>query len=132
VVGGLAAVALVAPASAGSRSVVSGFTKHREHVGECFSTRVRRVGTRLQEHDGRLVPGSGSEIDLADGHSNVSYDQLPGIDRSRRGDRVRLCVIGLPAGCPRGDTRGILYRGVNLRTHLSWKATDEEHQCGGA
>jgi len=116
----------------GSHSIVSSVTKHRQHIGQCFSTRVLRVENRLVDGDGRYVPNSGSAIAFADGHYNVSYDQLKAIDQSRPGDRVSLCVISIPRGCPSGDTRGIGYRGKNLRTGLTWRATDTEHLCGGA
>jgi hypothetical protein len=128
-----AAVAVMVSAvlAAGPPTVISGATKRPEHVGQCFNTRVLSVGTRLGDGQGRNDPGSGSAITLADGHGNVSYEQLPGIDRSRPGDRVRLCVIRLPEDCPKGDTRGITYRGRNLRTGLTWTASDFEHGCGG-
>ncbi len=131
-IGGLAMALMAAPASAAPRSIVSGVTKHREHVGECFATKVLRVENRLEDGSGQFMANSGSAIVLADGHYNVGYDQLPAIDTSRPGDRIRLYVIKLPTHCPRGDTRGILYRGMNLRTGLSWKAIDSEHICGGA
>jgi hypothetical protein len=118
-------------ASAGPRTVVSGVTHRPERVGQCFLSRVKRLATRLEDN-GRPVPDSGSAMELADGHYNVSYDQLRGIDRSRPGDPVRLCVTALPRRCPPGDTRGILYRGRNLRTGLGWTASDAEHMCGGA
>ena len=127
----VSAVLVSALLAAGTPTVISGVTKRPEHVGQCFDTRVVSVGTRLGYGQGRDDPGSGSAITLADGHSNVSYEQLPGIDQSRPGDRVRLCVIRLPEDCPKGDTRGITYRGANLRTGLSWKASDFQHGCGG-
>ncbi len=111
--------------------MVSGLTHRPERLGQCFLTRVKRVETRLEDN-GKSIVGSGSAIELADGHYNVDYEQLPGIDRSRRGDLARLCVIALPGRCPAGDTRGLFYRGENLRTGLSWKAHDAEHMCGGA
>ena len=130
--GAIVCLSLFASAAAASpRTIVSGVTHRREHVGQCFLTRVKLVGTRLEDN-GHPVPDSGSAIELADGHWNFSYDQLPGIDRSGPGDPVRLCVIALPHHCPVGDTRGILYRGQNLHTGLSWKAADAEHMCGGA
>jgi hypothetical protein len=119
-------------ATPGPRSMVSEVTKRPEHVGQCFSTRVLRVQNRLGDGAGHGVPGTGSAIAFTDGHYNNSYAQLPGIDRSRPGDRVRLCVVKLPTNCPKGDTRGILYRGWNLRTGLTWTTTDTEHICGGA
>jgi hypothetical protein len=126
-------VALAAALAMAPRpSVLSEVVHRREHVGQCFRTRVRSVTTRLGEADGTPVPNSGSAITLADGHRNVSYDRLPGIDRSQPGDLVRLCVTALPTNCPPGDHRGIKYRGRNLRTGLSWVAPDAEHMCGGA
>jgi hypothetical protein len=122
---------LAGGALAQPRTAVSGVTHRPERLGQCFHTRVRRIESRLED-DGKPIPGSGSAIVLADGHYAVAYEQLPGIDRSRPGDPVRLCVIDLPRHCPAGDTRGILYRGRNLRTGLSWKAADAEHMCGGA
>jgi len=124
------AVATIA-ALAAAPSAMSGVTHHREHVGQCFTTAVAKVETRLVDGD-TPVKGSGSAIELADGHYNVSYDTLPAIERSRPGDPIKLCVIALPHACPKGDHRGIAYRGRNLRTGLTWKATDAEHGCGGA
>ena len=124
-------LALTSASLAQPRAMASSVTRRPEHLGQCFITRVKRVEARLEDH-GRFVAGSGSAIELADGHYNVDYDQIPAIDRSRPGDAVRLCVIALPRHCPPGDTRGIRYRGRNLRTGLGWKAADAEHMCGGA
>jgi hypothetical protein len=129
------AVCATAPiiAQAAPRSVVSSITHRPEHAGQCFSTRVRRVETRLQDGQGRDVPGTGSAIVFADGHLNVEYNAVAAMDRSRPGDRVRLCVRNLPAAsCPKGDNRGIVYRVRNLRTGMSWVSSDAEHGCGGA
>jgi len=127
----LAAVMLAAMA-AGPPTVVSEQTHRPEHIGQCFTTRVAKVETRLEDEKGHAIAGSGSAISLADGHYTVGYDQLPAIDRSRVGDTVTLCVVALPSDCPAGDTRGIEYHGRNLRTGLTWKAYDSEHLCGGA
>lgn len=127
----LLALALAGAATASDRAGWSEVMKRSEYPGECFETRVKRVTNRLEDA-GRPVARSGSAIVLADGHYNVSYDQLAGIDRSRPGDRVRLCVISVPRHCPAGDNRGITYRGRDLRTGLFWRATDAEHLCGGA
>ena len=127
VIGVTAAVA----ALASPRTILSDFTHRREHVGQCFHTRVARVETRLEDKDGP-VASSGSQIELADGHVNVSYDQEPAIDHSKVGDPVRLCVARLPTRCPAGDHRGIIYRAQNLRTGGRWTLADAEHMCGGA
>jgi hypothetical protein len=96
-------------------------------VGQCAQTIVKTVGTRL---DG--TPGSGSAIEYADGGSQVSYDQVPGIDDSRPGDPIKLCLVSAPQGCPAGDDRGKVYAGTNLRTGETWSEADSEHSCGGA
>ena len=127
----LLALALTGSAAAGSRAAYSDVTHRSEHLGQCFTSRVKHVESRLEDN-GRPVADSGSAIVLADGHYNVSYEQLRGIDRSRPGDLIRLCVVAVPRHCPAGDHRGITYRGRNLRTGLSWRATDAEHFCGGA
>ena len=107
-----------------------------QQVGECVQTTVTAVGQRLQapSDNGVLtdVPDSGSAISFADGLSQVDYDAVPGIDHSRAGDSVRLCLMSLPKGCPPGDDRGRVYAGTNLRTGESWSAMDSEHECGGA
>jgi hypothetical protein len=60
------------------------------------------------------------------------YSLVPGMERSRPGDRVRLCLVSYLAGCPKGDNRGHEYVATNLRTHMTWKRNDAMHMCGGA
>jgi hypothetical protein len=96
-------------------------------VGECVQTTVQQVGTRLEN-----TPGSGSAISYANGVSQVSYDQVPGIDASQAGDGVKLCLVSLPQNCPPGDDRGKVYSATNLRTGQTWSEPDSEHMCGGA
>lgn len=96
-------------------------------VGECKNTTISKIGSRL---DG--VPESGSAVSYANGGYQVSYDMIPGIEHSRRGDPVKLCLIELPSDCPAGDDRGKIYRATNLRTGAKWEAPDSEHSCGGA
>ena len=103
------------------------------HVGQCASTTVKEVTTRLQ--DGithKPTPGSGSAVEFANGGYQVSYDTIAAISQSRAGDPVTMCLISLPQDCPPGDTRGITYKTTNLRTHGSWTLPDSEHSCGGA
>ena len=127
VIGSTAALA----ALASPRTMLSDVTHRREHVGQCFQTRVARVETRLEDNHGP-VPGSGSQIEFTDGHVNVSYEQVSAIDHSKVGDPVRLCVVRLPTRCPPSDHRGISYRARNLRTGGRWALPDAEHMCGGA
>jgi hypothetical protein len=121
------------PHAAPPASLVSGLTHRTEHAGQCFSTRVRRVENRLQEgENGPFIRGSGSALRMTDGHYIVDENQVKAMDRSRSGDRIRMCVRELPANCPPGDTRGIVYRVRDLTTGLRWTSSDSEHSCGGA
>jgi hypothetical protein len=95
-------------------------------VGECVNTRVKLVATRLG------TPGSGSTVLFQNGGSQVSYDTVPAIDQSRKGDPVRMCLVYIPRNCPEGDYRGRKYRTTNLRSHQTWTEYDSEHLCGGA
>ena len=118
-----AVIAAASPASAAGMPT---------HVGQCTLSAVEKVETRLMGGPGQTVPGSGSAIDFTNGGSQVSYEQMSAIDRSRPGDRVRICLISIPENCPPGDNRGRMYRTTNLRTHGSWTLPDSEHLCGGA
>ena len=96
-------------------------------------TRVKEVTNRLVDGTtNRPIPGSGSAIVYKNGGYQVSYDQIRAVDRSRRGDKVRLCLVSIPKHCPPGDNRGKIYRATNLRTHGVWTLPDSEHRCGGA
>ncbi|SRR5579885_1237500 len=95
--------------------------------GQCEMTRVKDVTTRLEG-----VPDSGSAIEYTDTGYQVSYEQIPGIDHSRPGDAIKLCLVSVPQDCPPGDDRGRQYKATNMRTHESWQAADAEHMCGGA
>ena len=102
-------------------------------VGTCVRTTIREVSQRLE--DGvthRPMPDSGSAVEFANGLYQVSYDQIPEVNQSRRGDPVFVCLMKLPDHCPPGDVRGKLYTTTNLRTEDSWTLPDSEHGCGGA
>jgi hypothetical protein len=101
-------------------------------VGQCAMAQVKQVETRLQDGSGQPVANSGSAIQFFNGGYQVSYDQIPALDASRRGDRVRICLTEIPKDCPPGDVRGRVYRTTNLRTRLEWTLPDSEHSCGGA
>lgn len=102
-------------------------------VGECAETTITKLSERLEDGTtGRPIPGSGSAVSFANRGYQVSYEEEPGIQHSRRGDRVRMCLVKLPEGCPRGDRRGRIYTTANLRTNESWTLPDSEHSCGGA
>ena len=100
-------------------------------VGQCARTTIAQVSERLGDASGP-VAGSGSAVALANGGYQVSYEQVPAIDHSHKGDPARLCLVSLPANCPPGDARGKIYKTTNLRTHGSWTLPDSQHSCGGA
>ncbi|MBV9114173.1 MAG: hypothetical protein JOY67_15270 [Hyphomicrobiales bacterium] len=112
-------------------SAFGGFAAHAAgmptQLGECVETRVKEVGTRLENG-----PGSGSLITFANGGTQVSYDQVPQVDHSRPGDLVSMCLVSIPRDCPPGDNRGRRYRTTNKRTGQTWTLPDAAHMCGGA
>jgi len=103
------------------------------HEGTCVWTKISRVEQRLQDGEhGPFVAGSGSAVELANGGYQVSYEEIPEVNHSRKGDRVLMCLVALPRHCPPGDNRGKIYTTTNLRTMESWTLPDAEHMCGGA
>jgi hypothetical protein len=96
-------------------------------IGQCVGTRVKEVGTRLEN-----TPGSGSLVTFTNGGVQVSYEQVREVDESRPGDRVSMCLVSIPKDCPPGDDRGRTYKATNKRTGHSWTLPDSEHMCGGA
>src|SRR5579863_4835656 len=96
-------------------------------VGACTDTTIAEIGTRLEG-----MPDSGSAVRFADGGTQVSYETIRAIERSRVGDKVRVCLVRVPKHCPPGDDRGKVYRTTNLRNHEHWTLPDSEHACGGA
>ncbi len=100
--------------------------------GTCAFTTISRVEQRLEEQNHRPVADSGSAVVLANGVYGVSYDEVPAVNQSRKGDHVMTCLVLIPTGCPPGDKRGRFYTTTNLRTMESWTLPDAEHECGGA
>lgn len=100
--------------------------------GHCALTAVKRVANRLEDGEGHFVAGSGSAIEETNGGDQVSYDQILAVDTARRGDGVVLCLVSLPQDCPKGDDRGKVYAGGDMRTLRAWSLSDSEHMCGGA
>ena len=96
-------------------------------VGECTKTTIKKVTNRLMD-----TPGTGSAVIFDNGGFQVSYDQVPQVDRSRAGDEVIMCLVSKPENCPPGDERGKIYSTVNLSTMQFWVLGDSSHMCGGA
>ena len=122
----LTAVLIMAAAPAASGALPT-------RVGACVVTNIESIETRLV--DGAThqpMPGSGGAVCFANGGYQVSYDTVPAIEESRKGDRVRMCFVSTPLNCPKGDDRGKIYNSTNLRTHKNWRLPDSEHSCGGA
>lgn len=122
----LLVVALTLSTQAQARPRSAAAARPPTRVGVCVRTRIDSVHQRLD------APDSGSAVELRNGVYGVSYDQVPAVNRSRRGDPVITCLATIPRHCPRGDTRGREYRTTNLRTHESWLLPDSQHMCGGA
>lgn len=97
--------------------------------GDCATSQIAEIGGRLE---GDTTFSSGTTVGFANGGSQVSYDKVPGIVASRRGDPVLICLTALPKHCPPGDDRGRSFTSTNLRTRQSWSAWDSQHRCGGA
>jgi hypothetical protein len=96
-------------------------------VGQCVTTRVAKIGARLEG-----VPGSGTSIEFSNGVYLVSYDTVPQAEASKPGDKVKMCLTSIPEDCPPNDQRGKVYTVTNLRTKKKFTLPDSQHQCGGA
>jgi len=121
------AVALLAAASP---ALAEGMPKH---TGDCLETKISNISNRLLDGTtGKPIAGSGSAVEFANGGLQISYDQVPEVDKSQRGDPVKICLVSIPKNCPKGDKRGRVYKTNNLRSKDSWTLPDSEHSCGGA
>jgi len=104
-----------------------------KHVGDCVASKIYRISNRLEDGStGKPIPGSGSAVEFANGGLQMSYEQVPEVDHSQKGDPVEICLVSIPKHCPKGDKRGRVYKTTNQRTHESWTLPDSEHSCGGA
>jgi hypothetical protein len=95
----------------------------------CGGSVITNIGPRLE---GDTDFSSGTSVFYKNGGAQVSYDKIPGIVNSKKGDHVLICLVFVPEKCPKGDTRGKIYTTTNLRTLESWTVQDSEHSCGGA
>ena len=115
---GLAIVFVIATLAAAPSAAPAASGMPRK-VGDCVETAVRRVSTRLEG-----VDDSGSAIAYRNGGYQVSYATVDAVQRARRGDAIRLCLISVPEECPPGDTRGKVYKATDRRTGLSELSVD--------
>jgi hypothetical protein len=95
----------------------------------CAGSVITMIGPRLE---GGPNFSSGISVFFKNGGSQVSYEKVPAIIDSKRGDHVLVCLVYVPQNCPPGDNRGKIYTTTNLRTLESWTLPDSEHSCGGA
>lgn len=95
----------------------------------CGGSVITLIGGRLE---GDTNFSSGTSVFYQNGGSQVSYERVPAIVNSKRGDHVLICLVFIPSHCPAGDDRGKFYTTTNLRTLDSWTLPDSEHSCGGA
>jgi len=116
----LAALAAIAASSALAAPLPT-------RVGHCSETTITVLASRLEK-----TPESGSAVEFENGGYQVSYETVPEVQQSRVGDKVRMCLVSIPTGCPKGDVRGRIYKTTNLRTRQSWELPDSQHSCGGA
>jgi hypothetical protein len=102
-------------------------------VGQCVETTILTISDRFG-NDVRIDPNdrSGTRVNFSNGGGQVSYAVESSIDRSKVGDKVRMCLVSLPKNCPAGDDRGRVYNTRNLRTGEAWTLSDSQHECGGA
>ncbi|MGH6834606.1 MAG: hypothetical protein ACREC9_03460 [Methylocella sp.] len=95
----------------------------------CGGSVIIEIGPRLE---GDTDFSTGTSISYKNGGGQVSYDKIPAIVSSKKGDHVLICLVFVPEKCPKGDTRGKIYTTTNLRTLESWTLPDSQHSCGGA
>jgi len=93
------------------------------NIGDCVITKVESAGQVF-------VDNGGSTISFTNGLFEQGYEQVPGINSSRNGDTIKLCLKSIPKDCPIGDDRGREYITTNLRTHAKWTLSDSRHSCG--
>jgi len=99
------------------------------HLLTCGGNVIADIGGRLE---GDADFSSGTTVAFRNGGAQVSYDKVPAIVHSRKGDHVLICLVFVPDHCPPGDDRGKIYTTTNLRTLDSWTLPDSQHSCGGA
>lgn len=102
-------------------------------IGQCLDTTIAEISDRFGSALSAVAkPNSGTAVRYANGGFQVSYDYETSISRSKVSDKVRICLVEVPKDCPKGDTRGKVYRTTNLRTGEAWALPDSQHSCGGA
>lgn len=126
---GLVASTLAVAAGYAKQASVSIKDPLPRKVLTCGGSTITQTGPRLE---GDTTNDSGTSVSFRNGIYQVSYDKEEAILQSKKGDHVMICLVFVPKGCPKGDTRGRIYTTTNLRTLQSWTLPDSQHSCGGA
>ncbi|MGH6863380.1 MAG: hypothetical protein ACRECN_03770, partial [Methylocella sp.] len=65
----------------------------------CGGSVITSIGSRLE---GDTDFSSGTSIFYKNGGAQVSYDKIPAIVDSKKGDHVFICLVFVPEKCPKG------------------------------
>ena len=103
-----------------------------QRVGDCAVTHIAQLITRLGKPLAGADPSEGAAVGYANRGWGVSYDMVDGLYNAQVGDPVVMCLMSIPRDCPRGDKRGRVYYGLDMRTGGTWSLPDSQHSCGGA
>ncbi len=103
-------------------------------VGECADTTITSITDRFGADLTPSRKGSekGAFVRFSNSGVQVSMVKERAIVRSQVFDKVNMCLVETPKGCPAGDIRGRLYKTTNLRTGESWSLPNDIKSCSGA
>jgi hypothetical protein len=103
-------------------------------VGECADTTITSITDRFGADLTPSKKGSekGTFIRFSNSGVQVSLVKESAIVRSQVFDKVNMCLVEVPKGCPDGDSRGRVYKTTNLRTKESWSLANDVKSCSGA
>jgi hypothetical protein len=103
-------------------------------VGECADTTITSITDRFGADLTPSKKGSdkGTFVRFSNSGVQVSLVKERSIVRSQIFDKVSMCLVDVPKGCPAGDNRGRVYKTTNLRTGESWSLPNDVRSCSGA
>jgi hypothetical protein len=103
-------------------------------VGECADTTITSITDRFGADLTPSKKGSdkGTFVRFSNSGVQVSLVKERSIARSQVFDKVNMCLVDVPKGCPAGDNRGRVYKTTNLRTGESWSLPNDVRSCSGA
>lgn len=103
-------------------------------IGECADTTITMITDRFGADLTPSKKGSdkGTFVRFSNSGFQVSLVKERSIVRSQVFDKVNMCLVEIPKGCPAGDNRGRVYKTTNLRTGESWSLPNDVKSCGGA